>query len=134
VMSSSCDSSFSEIRHHHHHHSDLQHCGSSGKLDCHSWICHGMGSQQDLVLPGECCNMLERGGDLYGSHGYLPMCNCQAEQQCRRRRVCKVSFRVDHCSDVVRHVLTMLTMGSTMFGDVMACGRVTQLSACLAPL
>jgi hypothetical protein len=102
VMSSSYDSSF-EIRRHCHHHGDLQRCGSSGKLDCHSWICHGMGSQQDLLLPGDCCNVLAQGTDLYGSHGFLPMCNCQAEQQCRRRRVCKVSFRVDHSYGVVRH-------------------------------
>ncbi|XP_033606375.1 uncharacterized protein LOC111861588 isoform X4 [Cryptotermes secundus] len=93
VMSSSYDSPFPEIRHHCHHHGDLQRYGSSGKLDCHSRICHGMGSQQDLVLPGECCSVLAQGGDCYGSHSYLSTCNCQAEQQCRRRHVHKVSFR-----------------------------------------
>jgi hypothetical protein len=64
-------------------------------LDCHSRMCHGLGSQKDLRLPGQCCSMLPQGGDCYGSHGYLPLCNCQAEQRCRRRHVCKVSFWMD---------------------------------------
>ncbi|XP_021923698.1 uncharacterized protein LOC110831714 isoform X6 [Zootermopsis nevadensis] len=91
VMSSSYDSSFSDNRHHHHHHGDLQCYGSAGKLDCHSRMCHGLGSEQ-------CCSMLPQGGDCYGSHGYLPLCNCQAEQRCRRRHVCKqppVNFDVE---------------------------------------
>ncbi|XP_069695485.1 uncharacterized protein Liprin-beta isoform X3 [Periplaneta americana] len=88
VMVSSYDSSFSENRRHHHHHSDLQHYGSAGKLDCHARMCHGIGSQQDLVHPGECFGALPQ-GDCYGSHGYLPLCGCQAEQRCRWRHVCK---------------------------------------------
>lgn len=97
VMSSSYDSAFSESRRHHHHHGDIQYYGSAGKLDCHSRICHGLGSQQDLLLQGEYCNVLPQGGDCYGSHGYLPLCSCQAEQRSRRRLMCKVSLWVDHC-------------------------------------
>jgi len=97
VMSSSLDSAFSENRRHHHHQGDLQYFGSAGKLDCHSQICHGLGSQQDLLVQGECCNMLPQGGDCFGPHGYLPLCSCQAEQRCRRRLLCKVSLCVDHC-------------------------------------
>jgi len=97
VMSSSFDSAFSENRRHHHHQGDLQYFGSAGKLDCHSRICHGMGSQQDLLVQGECCNMLPQGGDCFGPHGYFPLCGCQAEQRCRRRLMCKVSLCVDHC-------------------------------------
>lgn len=97
IMSSSFDSAFSENRRHHHHQGDLQYYGSAGKLDCHSRICHGLGSQQDLLLHGECCSMLPQGGDCFGSHGYLPLCSCQAEQRCRRRLMCKVSLYRDHC-------------------------------------
>jgi len=96
VMSSSYDSALSENHCHHHHHGDLQRYGSAGKLDCHSRLCRGLGSQQDLVLPGECCGMLPQGGDCCGSHGYSSLCSCQAEQRCRRRHVCKVSFWVGH--------------------------------------
>lgn len=94
VMSSSYDSSFSDSRHRHHHHGDLQRYGSAGKLDCHLRMCHGLGSQQDLGLPGQCCSMLPQ-GERYGSHGYLSLCNCQAEQLCRWRHMCKVSFWMD---------------------------------------
>ncbi|PSN55690.1 hypothetical protein C0J52_03196 [Blattella germanica] len=76
VMSTSYDSSFLDGCHHHrHHHGDLQRYGSAGHLK----MCHG--SQQDLLA--ECC---------FGSHGHLPLCNCQAERHCSKWRTnCKQS-------------------------------------------